>query len=133
MEMQPLPDLDDEALSLLCQAFKALAEPHRMKIFQLLLQGAQCNCSLGETLNIANNLLSHHLKTLREANLINIQRDPEDSRWIYYSINQDTLRRVHQTITSLFNPEVATNKPQSCVLEYCKEKRSRTKKQHLNI
>jgi DNA-binding transcriptional ArsR family regulator len=66
-------EIDNEARALLCQAFKALAEPHRMKIFLLLLQGAQCNCSLGETLNIANNLLSHHLKILRKANLINIQ------------------------------------------------------------
>jgi len=120
-------EIDNEARALLCQAFKALAEPHRMKIFLLLLQGAQCNCSLGETLNIANNLLSHHLKILRKANLINIQRDHEDSRWIYYSVNQDTLKRIHQTFTTLFNPEAVINKPQSCLLEYCKEKRSTRK------
>jgi ArsR family transcriptional regulator len=63
--------------------FKALADPHRLKILTILEREVRCNCHLQDLLDLAPNLLSYHLKILREAGLIVGERR---GRWIDYSI-----------------------------------------------
>jgi ArsR family transcriptional regulator len=70
---------------------KALADPNRLRIFDLLMQGDSCNCELTEKLGLPPNLLSHHLRVLREAGLIDSRRDAVDGRWIYYSANRNAV------------------------------------------
>ncbi len=55
---------------------KVLAEPKRLHIIHLLLEGVQCNCELGDALDVPPNLVSHHLRVLREAGLVDMERDP---------------------------------------------------------
>jgi ArsR family transcriptional regulator len=78
----------------LAEALKILAEPNRLVILDLLMQGVQCNCELGKKLNLPPNLISHHLNILRRAGWVDAERDPVDARWVYYSINQDQLREL---------------------------------------
>jgi ArsR family transcriptional regulator, arsenate/arsenite/antimonite-responsive transcriptional repressor len=85
--------------------FKVFSEPKRLLIFDLLMQGVQCNCELGETLNMAPNLISHHLSILRKAGLVEVERDPVDSRWIYYSINENTLEELNLAFGDFFDPD----------------------------
>jgi ArsR family transcriptional regulator, arsenate/arsenite/antimonite-responsive transcriptional repressor len=85
--------------------FKVFSEPKRLLIFDLLMQGVQCNCELGETLDIAPNLISHHLGILRKAGLVEVERDAIDSRWIYYSINQKALQTLYQAFGDFFDPQ----------------------------
>ena len=54
---------------------KVLAEPNRLLIFHFLMEGVQCNCELGDGLEMAPNLISHHLRVLREAGLVDVERD----------------------------------------------------------
>lgn len=68
---------------------KALADPNRLRIFDLLMQGDSCNCELNEKLGLTPNLLSHHLRVLREAGLVRSRRDAIDGRWIYYAVNRE--------------------------------------------
>ena len=69
----------------LADRLKALAEPKRLLILHLLMEGVQCNCELGDALEMAPNLISHHLSVLRKAGLVDVERDALDARWIYYS------------------------------------------------
>jgi ArsR family transcriptional regulator, arsenate/arsenite/antimonite-responsive transcriptional repressor len=84
---------------------KVLSEPNRLLIFNLLMQGIQCNCEIGDQLEMAPNLISHHIRILRKAGLVEIERDAVDSRWIYYSINTQVLAELNQAFGVFFNPE----------------------------
>lgn len=81
------PAFYPNALSQMAKWLKVLAEPNRLCIFNLLLEGVQCNCEMGENLQLPINLISHHLSVLRQAGLVNAERDPHDGRWVYYSVN----------------------------------------------
>ena len=54
------------AASLAAQ-LKVLADPSRLAILALCMSGQQCNCNLGERLGLSMNLVSHHLKVLRDS------------------------------------------------------------------
>ena len=91
-------------LSRLGKWLRALAEPRRLLILDLIIQGVQCNCELGEALQMAPNLISHHLKTLRGAGLVNVERDPLDARWVYYSVNREALEELNAAFGAFFDP-----------------------------
>jgi ArsR family transcriptional regulator len=91
-------------LQQLAEWLKVLAELKRLLIFNLLMQGVQCNCELGEHLEIAPNLISHHLSVLRQAGLVEIERDALDGRWIYYSVNRAALNDLNSAFGAFFDP-----------------------------
>ena len=91
-------------LKTLADRLKILAEPKRLLILHLLMEGVQCNCELGDALEMAPNLISHHLSVLRQAGLVDIERDAVDARWIYYSINQAALNELNELFGVFFNP-----------------------------
>ena len=84
--------------------FKALSNPHRLQIFNILTgccePGTLCSTDemmsfcvgdLDSQLNIASSTLSHHLKELNRAGLIEMQRD---GKQVLCSINPATLTEV---------------------------------------
>ena len=86
------------------QVFKALANPHRLQIFTMLSgccpPGTACSTDdimsccvgdIGEQLNIASSTLSHHLKELSHAGLVNMDRQ---GKQIICSINTDMLNNL---------------------------------------
>lgn len=91
-------------LARLGSQLKALAEPRRLLILELIIQGVQCNCELGEALQMAPNLISHHLKALRRVGLVNVERDPLDARWVYYSVNREALEALNADFGAFFDP-----------------------------
>ena len=88
----------------LAEWLKVLAEPKRLLIVNLLMQGVQCNCELGEQLEMAPNLISHHLSVLRQAGLVDVERDNLDGRWIYYSVNRAALDHLNAAFGAFFDP-----------------------------
>jgi ArsR family transcriptional regulator, arsenate/arsenite/antimonite-responsive transcriptional repressor len=92
-------------LQTLAEQLKVLAEPNRLLIFNALMEGVQCNCELGDALQMAPNLISHHLSKLREVGLVNAERDPYDSRWVYYSVNLAALNELNAAFGNFFDPE----------------------------
>lgn len=84
---------------------KALSEPKRLLLLDLIIQGVQCNCELGSELGMAPNLISHHLSVLREVGLVNAERDPLDSRWVYFSVNHAALEQLNATFGTFFDPK----------------------------
>ncbi len=101
----PEPASPPVDLNQLAKWLKVLAEPNRLLIFHQLMDGVQCNCELGNGLQMAPNLISHHLRVLREAGLIDVERDTVDARWIYYSINRNALNELTHVFGTFFNPE----------------------------
>ena len=81
-----------------------MADPTRRRIFLALMQGETCNCEMAGLLELPHNLLSHHLRRLRQAGLVRARRDASDRRWVYYSVDRDALSRIHREIAILFDP-----------------------------
>ena|SRR5579884_1422203 len=93
---------------------KALADPTRLRIFDLLMQGVQCNCELGDALDLAPNLISHHLRVLRQAGLITAERDPVDARWVYYAIDRPALAALSAQLGRFFDPDRIQEREPQC-------------------
>jgi ArsR family transcriptional regulator, arsenate/arsenite/antimonite-responsive transcriptional repressor len=71
-------------------AAKALADPIRVEILDLLkvAGGRVCQCELHPLFDISQPTLSHHLKKLADADLIEVERR---GKWAYYSLNDQAL------------------------------------------
>jgi ArsR family transcriptional regulator len=91
--------LDEE----LAQILKALGEPTRLRVFSMLMEGIQCNCEIAERLGLSLSLVSHHVHTLLKAGLVRSKRDPDDARWIYYSIDREMLARLGTAMRHLLD------------------------------
>jgi ArsR family transcriptional regulator len=98
------PLLDEQNLTEAAAVLKALADPNRLRIFNLLMQGDSCNGELNERLGLPPNLLSHHLRVLREAGLVCSRHDAVDARWIYYTVDREAAQRWHIWLSELLNP-----------------------------
>lgn len=101
-------------LTALAERLRVLAEPKRLLILNLLMEGVQCNCELGGALDLAPNLISHHLRVLREAGLVDVERDPVDARWVYYSVNQPALDELSRTYNAFLDPARIKPRRQTC-------------------
>ncbi len=89
----------------LTDTLKVLSDPTRLAIFDLLMQGVQCNCEIGDRLKLPLNLISHHLKVLRDAGLVDVERDGTDARWVYYSINKRALAQLREQLSTFLDPQ----------------------------
>ncbi len=88
----------------LAKMLQVLSDPTRLAVFDLLMQGVQCNCELGDNLRLPMNLISHHLKALRDAGLVNAKRDAQDARWVYYSVNRPKLNELRDDLAAFLDP-----------------------------
>jgi ArsR family transcriptional regulator len=78
------PALDPGEAALLAARFKALADPARVTILnQLACCDEACVCNLVDALEIGQPTVSHHLKVLREAGLVEATRK---GTWAYYRL-----------------------------------------------
>jgi len=82
------------------QQFKALSDPNRLMIVDMLSCGELCACILLAGFNITQPTLSYHMKSLCDCNLVNARKE---GKWVYYSLNDATfreLRRVFGEVTT---------------------------------
>ena len=83
--------------------FKAMGDPVRLRLLSLIAShdgGEACVCELTGVFDLTGPTISHHLKVLREAGLINGERR---GTWVYYRVVPDRLRQV----SALFDLEAA--------------------------
>ena len=93
---------------------KALGDPKRLQLLSLIQSGTQCNCEFSSSLDLQPNLISHHLRILKEAKLVKIKRDPQDSRWIYYTINQAVYKKLQVYLNCLLDPSRIQPRQPTC-------------------
>jgi len=103
----------------LARMLKALAHPSRLSIFNMLMEGVQCNCEISERLGFSLSLISHHLRVLHEVGLVRSERDEQDARWIYHSIDRGKLAQLDAAMRHLLDvnrilPRLPSCGPQSC-------------------
>ena len=79
-------------------ALKVLAEPLRWRIVELLADEELCVCHLVEALGVAQPLVSHHLRILRDARLVETSRY---RYWTYYRLCPEPLTTLGRAITSI--------------------------------
>ena len=70
---------------------RALADPIRLQVVQLLAEGERCVCELTEALDLAQPRLSFHLRVMKEAGLISAR---QQGRWVYYRLEPGALAAV---------------------------------------
>jgi ArsR family transcriptional regulator, arsenate/arsenite/antimonite-responsive transcriptional repressor len=87
------PVLSDQDAAGTAALFRALADPHRVRIVNLLATSAEpvCVCDLTPSLGISQPTVSHHLKKLVAAGLLDRE---QRGTWAYYSLNRDALGRL---------------------------------------
>jgi ArsR family transcriptional regulator len=73
--------------------FKALADPHRVRIVNQLANSPEpvCSCDFNGPLSLSQPTVSHHLKKLVQAGLLDRE---QRGIWAYYSLNPDAVRRL---------------------------------------
>lgn len=77
---------------------RALSDDTRFRILETLVGKETCVCELVDQLEVAQPLLSHHLKTLKEAGLV---RARKRGRWMFYSLDPDALDATAEALTRL--------------------------------
>jgi ArsR family transcriptional regulator len=97
----------DRNLDTAIAKFKALSDPIRLHVIELLRQQEMCVCDLCEQIGVAQSKLSFHLKTLREAGLLNSR---QQGRWIYYSLNLREFLELEEYLAEIrrFSPILPT-------------------------
>lgn len=78
---------------------KALADPKRLRIVDMLSCGELCACKILEEFHITQPTLSHDMKVLGNTGIVNARRD---GKWMYYSLNQANLQQFYQQLGDCF-------------------------------
>ena len=104
----PATSTDLTRIARLC---RALSDENRLRIVELLTAGERCVCELTSALDLGQSLLSHHLKTLKDAGLVT---DRRDGRWVYYTLNCDALDELGASVESLTPPPGAARSENCC-------------------
>ena len=83
---------------------KAMSDPNRLKILEIISCGGKRACEILDFFDFTQPTLSHHMKTLTEARLV---EKTLDGRWIYYTINQEIATQVMKQMTQLLSNDQA--------------------------
>ncbi len=87
----------------LAEIFKALSDPTRLKIFQLLLdKKRQCVNAITKHLDVSQSAVSQHLRVLKQAGFVNNERN---GYHIHYSINEDVFNKFKELTHDIFAHE----------------------------
>ena len=78
--------------------FKAFCDENRLAILSLLQSGEKCACKLLEELNIQQSTLSHHMKILCDAGIVNSRKE---GKWTHYSISLDGAAYASELVLEL--------------------------------
>lgn len=83
--------LDEETLFVVSQTFKALSDPTRIRILNLLCTGEHSVNDIAETLNLSQSSVSHQLRFLKNLRLVKYRRT---GTTMYYSENDDHVMNL---------------------------------------
>jgi ArsR family transcriptional regulator, arsenate/arsenite/antimonite-responsive transcriptional repressor len=91
------PALSDEEAEATATLFRALSDPARVKIVNLLATSdeAVCACEFEPALGLSQPTVSHHLKKLTEAGLL--ERE-QRGKWAYFSLNPEASSQLEALV-----------------------------------
>lgn len=91
--------INDEDATEMAPVLAALADPVRLRVVSMLAaapDGSACGCDLEDPLGLSQPTVSHHLKVLREAGLIEGERR---GRWIHYRVVPERLAEIREALS----------------------------------
>lgn len=85
--------LADAAAAELATVFKALANPVRLQMLDILNRGAGevCVCDIEGHFELSQPTISHHLRVLRQAGLVDAE---QRGTWIYYRVRAEKMEKI---------------------------------------
>jgi ArsR family transcriptional regulator, arsenate/arsenite/antimonite-responsive transcriptional repressor len=89
-------------------ALKAVADSTRWEICRRLAVEELCVCHLVQDMGLSQSLLSHHLKVLRGAGLLEQRRE---SYWTYYRLRKEAFRVLGEQMSALAECECGPGRP----------------------
>lgn len=93
-----MPATSTASLSRLARVFHALSDETRLCVVAMLRDGERCVCDLTAALGAGQSRLSFHLKTLKDAGVV---QDRREGRWAYYSLVPGALDGLDDSIAEL--------------------------------
>jgi ArsR family transcriptional regulator len=93
------------------ELLRVLAEPLRWQIVELLTDEDLCVCHITEELGVAQTLVSHHLRVLREAEIVVTERH---RYWTYYSLVPSSLQPVAASLAAMARPRRRNARRRPC-------------------
>lgn len=91
------------------KVFKALGDPKRAMIVDMLSCGELCACMILDKFKMSQSTLSHHMKLLCECGLV---KGKEKGKWTYYSLDAETIGKIKQFFCNI------TTEKENCI---CRE------------
>ncbi|MDA9472250.1 ArsR/SmtB family transcription factor [Enterococcus sp. 5H] len=89
--------MDHEKISLV---LKAMADPKRMKIIDLLSYSSMCACDVLKHFDFTQPTLSHHMKVLESAEIVSVSKQ---GQWHHYSLREEFVQEFMNTMTQLLS------------------------------
>ena len=92
------PELEPERAARIAAIAKALADPIRLQLVDVLRShaGEVCVCELVPLFDVSQPTLSHHLKKLRDAGVVGVERR---GLWAYYFVHPHALEELSQWLS----------------------------------
>lgn len=81
----------DEQLKRTAEIFKAVSDPTRLKIINALILSEMCVCDIAALLNMTQPAISHHLKVLRQLQIVKYRRE---GKIVYYLLDDEHVQNL---------------------------------------
>jgi ArsR family transcriptional regulator len=95
--------------------FKALSDPNRLKIMDILSCGERCACDILENFEFTQPTLSHHMKVLIDCKLV---KSRKEGLWNYYTLDNTSTNKI---VLYLMNIVTET---EDCICKFEKENKN---------
>ncbi|WP_243136913.1 ArsR/SmtB family transcription factor [Alkaliphilus serpentinus] len=90
------------------EVFKALGDEGRLKILSMLSQHELCACDIQDTLNLTQPTISHHMRILQKAGLVEVEKR---GKWAFYTLNKDAFHGLQDYLKDIISPTDEENFP----------------------
>ncbi len=80
---------------------KAIAEPNRLRILNMLSDGELCACKILDRLVITQPTLSHHMRILCDCGIVDARKS---GKWMHYSLNHEKLKDLENMLINIRKP-----------------------------
>lgn len=91
----------DNRLQKSAKVFKALCDPNRLAILELLQSGEKCACVLLEQLELKQSGLSYHMKILCESGIV---ASHQEGKWTHYRLSEEGRDKAVELLIRLTTP-----------------------------
>ncbi|MBS7002131.1 MAG: winged helix-turn-helix transcriptional regulator [Enterocloster clostridioformis] len=93
------------------RVFKAFCDENRLQILEMLRSGEKCACKLLEELQISQSTLSHHMKILCDAGIV---QGRKEGKWVHYSLDLSGAERAKELLNEQVTLTIPCSQNECC-------------------